>query len=550
MWSKQHHALQKYVDACLNTGKHCELPTPPPPEELVPNKTVIRKCANSMSAHEKDAGHLLTAKEFIKVFNKTGGKARPLAIEQRKRVNKIMVRRDSRNFPVGRKDVLNLIAHVSRKSFKAAENHCDHIIRNKLLTELKRGGRAVSAQKTTAKRSQVTIQKQLRWHQTIDLAWETQAEKNEPKEEFKKLKAHFHGNMDETCILGSEGTLKVTSSIFKKTETNKCDFRGSVAMICTGTAAGGHGPVIFLCKGEKELIPPSLRGDLSEKHGLPVGSCVIATPDAFLTDDAWLELVSVLCKGIRQMPVVKDNPDWDFVLTLDGFVSHMAPAALEIFLKCNIMSVLEDGDSSDTSQPHDQLKAKEDKQACRDLLDMKQASSKQQLDQWDLITICAIAVSRSKADAWISSFKRVNLHPDHRLDFEQWLDRIGSKIVAGEKFFKRRHTLHDMLPQFWKQMSVEDRRLAVEQIDRHHANKSVETWSKQNLMVRLQSALIVTPFVWTDVNHLNDAVKEVVEFVPLKDISRLRACHLTAKRDPSVLKTTTDELDQENEDQG
>jgi len=158
-------------------------------------------------------------------------------------------------------------------------------------------------------------------------------------------------------------------------------------------------------------------------------------------------------------------------------------------------------------------------------LDMKRSSSKQQLDQWDLITICAIAISRSKADTWISSFKRVNLHPDYRLNFEDWLKRIGSKIVAGEKFFKGRHTLYDMLPQFWKQMPTEDRQLAVEQIDRYHANESVETWSKQNIM-------------------------ELVEFVPLKDIPRLRACYLTAKRDPSVITTRTDELDQENEDQG
>jgi len=161
-WSEQHHVLQKYVDAYLKTGKYNKLPTPPPPEEPVPSKTVINRYANYISTHEKDTGNLLTVKEFIKVFNKTGGKARTLTIEQRQRVNKIMVRRDARNFPMGRKEVLNLIAEVSGKSFKAAENHFDYLIRNKLLSGLKRDGRVVSAQKTTTKRSQVTIQRQLK----------------------------------------------------------------------------------------------------------------------------------------------------------------------------------------------------------------------------------------------------------------------------------------------------------------------------------------------------------------------------------------------------
>jgi hypothetical protein len=45
------------------------------------------------------------------------------------------------------------------------------------------------------------------------------------------------------------------------------------------------------------------------KHGAPPGSSVVMTPSAYMTDVAWMDVVPLLCKGLRAMPVVKDHPD-------------------------------------------------------------------------------------------------------------------------------------------------------------------------------------------------------------------------------------------------
>ena len=61
------------------------------------------------------------------------------------------------------------------------------------------------------------------------------------------------------------------------------------------------------------------------------------------------------------------------------------------------------------------------------------------IDQWDLIGICCNALKKVGKDAWISSFKRVNLHPDYRVDFVELLKRIDGSRQCGERFFVKEH---------------------------------------------------------------------------------------------------------------
>ena len=201
----------------------------------------------------------------------------------------------------------------------------------------------------------MTISQQHRWHTTIDHVWEKQEEVNLPAEDFKLVCAYFQMNLDEECVMGSDGSVKVVASIFgKKVQNNMDDFRDSVTIIRIGSAGGSEGPVIFLCTAkDKSGIPKQLQGDLSKKYGLPKGSCVIFTPTAYLTDDAWLECVPHICAGIREMEGVKDHPDWLVCLTLDGFSSHLQRKMYAIFKQYNIQLVLEDGDTSQTNQEFD-----------------------------------------------------------------------------------------------------------------------------------------------------------------------------------------------------
>ena len=94
--------------------------------------------------------------------------------------------------------------------------------------------------------------------------------------------------------------------------------------------------------------------------------------------------------------------------------------------------VKEEGDTSAVNQPYDQSVAKADKANIRDLLDQIRFKLGV-IDQWDLIGICCNALKKVSKDAWISSFKRVNLHPDYRVDSVEWLKRIDGSLQCGER---------------------------------------------------------------------------------------------------------------------
>jgi hypothetical protein len=58
---------------------------------------------------------------------------------------------------------------------------------------------------------------------------------------------------------------------------------------------------------------------------------VIMTPNAYMTDEAWKEVVPHLCKGIRSMKGIRDHPNFWVVLSLDGFGSHLDSESLLLF---------------------------------------------------------------------------------------------------------------------------------------------------------------------------------------------------------------------------
>jgi hypothetical protein len=58
---------------------------------------------------------------------------------------------------------------------------------------------------------------------------------------------------------------------------------------------------------------------------------VIPTPNAYMTNDTWIKIAPIIAKGIWNMPIIKDHPEWKVCLTLDGFSSHLVPEALPSF---------------------------------------------------------------------------------------------------------------------------------------------------------------------------------------------------------------------------
>jgi hypothetical protein len=68
---------------------------------------------------------------------------------------------------------------------------------------------------------------------------------------------------------------------------------------------------------------------------------------------------------------------------------------------------------------------------------------------------------------WVASFKKVNLHPDHRISFIDWIKKIDEKVEVGEHFFsKRNDSCFEAMPSFWHRLTIEARHEAVSLIDR------------------------------------------------------------------------------------
>lgn len=117
----------------------------------------------------------------------------------------MIVHRDQANNGMTRQETIQVMIQMKQTADrKRCENHLDYLIRERKLKLLKRGGRVSSSQPTTTKRSQITVEQQLRWHTLIDAVMEEQKRLNLPADEFEKVKAHFTGNMDECCLLARD----------------------------------------------------------------------------------------------------------------------------------------------------------------------------------------------------------------------------------------------------------------------------------------------------------------------------------------------------------
>jgi hypothetical protein len=260
--------------------------------------------------------------------------------------------RDEAQNGMTRKEVIQLLVQLTGGSEKLCENHYDWMIRAKKLPQLKNNGQVQYAQATTTKRACIQVEQQLRWHNTIACVWEEHRRVNLPSDEFAALQPHLQLNLDETSVLGCNGNLRIVGSAegkkHKKTTQDNCD---SVTIVRIGSASGETGPWIFLLKGKKKLEPTHPLRKLERNFpGVLAGSKVIMTPNAYMTDEAWIKLTPIIANGIRKMPVIKDHPDWMVCMTLDGFGSHLVPEALQAFTDAKIEVVKEEGDTLQVNQ--------------------------------------------------------------------------------------------------------------------------------------------------------------------------------------------------------
>ena len=201
----------------------------------------------------------------------------------------------------------------------------------------------------------------------------------------------------------------------------------------------------------------------------------------------------------------------------DGFKSHVNVAeGLELFTQNKFRCLKEESANSHVNQAYDQQVALMDKKIQRRILDMVRPKLKNKITQWQVIGCLSVSLAQADEGVWEDAFKSVNLHPHHRVEFNEWLKQISDHIETGEQYFKRGETtevsLCDAMPAVWKNMPVECRQSLVQCINSFYKNAlpGVSVWTKENLLT-------------------------LCCFVSLKQIPHVCASYMAYLKDPAVV---------------
>ena len=173
--------------------------------------------------------------------------------------------------------------------------------------------------------------------------------------------------------------------------------------------------------------------------------------------------------GYRSLPIIKNNPQWWMVEILDGFGAHLNNLyANDKRAENKILSLKEEGDSSQVNQAYDKEAAKSDKRVQRINLNYLLHDRRLNcniIDQWALCC-CGLASVRHTArhpGIWEGSFIAVNIHPSKRVSFELWCKRIEKFMQASDGFdlvTQKDNALDEytLLPSLWQAMLPQEKR--------------------------------------------------------------------------------------------
>jgi hypothetical protein len=229
-------------------------------------------------------------------------------------------------------------------------------------------------QATTSDRTNISLGQQFCWHCIVNEEYNLLCMSNtglckRSGKSFGEVMGHFIVGLDEMCLMSDahEDLHVFGSADKKKHEKLLQDLCVSITVVRTGTVAGDTGPTIFLLKGTKKRA--FFTNDFFVRHGMAIGSTIIMTENAYMTDDAWVEASYSIVKVYHSMKFVADNPDWSMVELLDGFKLHKnVLSANDLRSDHNIRSLKEESNLSHLNQGYDQLNAKCDKKNAVKLL--------------------------------------------------------------------------------------------------------------------------------------------------------------------------------------
>ena len=193
------------------------------------------------------------------------------------------------------------------------------------------------------------------------------------------------------------------------------------------------------------------------------------TPSGFLTDEAWQQIVPLLCKGIRvqvreaaaSLGIDEASADRLLVgMTFDGFKSHIKNlGSLVEFANFNIRTAVENRDSSEMNQAFDRFVARAGKKRAATCLDeLRRSHIAPVIDKWALVLV-GLSMLRDcdSSNVWEASFVAVNMHPLCRISFEDWIQKIQGFVDAADKFEDEEIDVREMFPKCWLQVPLQQR---------------------------------------------------------------------------------------------
>jgi hypothetical protein len=338
-------------------------------------------------------------------------------------------------------------------------------------------------QGTTSDRTNINFGQQYRWHRAVDKLYDFLRTNNTglcklTGKSFGEVMPDFLIGLDEMCLMSdAHGDLRVVASADKKKQEKLLqDCRCSITVVRTGTMSGTTGPTYFLLKGATRK--KSFTDAYLVKYGMKPGSTIIMTENAYMTDDAWLQVSKEIVKGYRLLPVIRENPEWYIAELLDGFKSHEnVLGAHELLSNARIIWLKEESNSSHVNQGYDQLVAKYDKKnAAESLYDQRKAkkwvTGKTTINQYDLVHTAMRIVRLTDQKTWVASFERCNLHPWTRKAFPEFCKKISSHLRAGDTFKDDNveptaEEKFAVLPSFWHGMTPADRKVVMTVFQSH-----------------------------------------------------------------------------------
>ena len=178
--------------------------------------------------------------------------------------------------PLSKSQAMNYVYKTLRK---------DKRVTNKLVT----------TQGTTSKRSSTDVNAQWRWMENYRKALDYLRKHNtgvcrKTGKSFGEIIDHFVVGADEACLMtDNHGNFRIIGAADKKKHERKAsDHRASITMFRSGVTSGDNGPTAFLMKGKRKKA--AFTDEFLVENGCAPGSTVVMTENAFMTNDAWIEI--------------------------------------------------------------------------------------------------------------------------------------------------------------------------------------------------------------------------------------------------------------------